>query len=190
MDCERLRECSRGSTASASMGTIPSEISKQLESLKVLIVDDEFGMRKVTRALLQAIGVRTIYEAFDGRSGLDAIRAHEPDVVILDWEMPSPNGPEFVRLVRSPESFPLPDIPIIMLTGHGERSRVVEAMRLGVNEFLLKPVSSGALLARFVSVLAKPRRMVRDGDYYGPEPRHPASDKPEADLALGEVVFI
>jgi hypothetical protein len=51
MDCERLRECSRGSAASASMGTIPSEISKQLE-LKVLIVDDESGMRKVTRALL------------------------------------------------------------------------------------------------------------------------------------------
>jgi len=172
------------------MATIPSEIAKQLESLKVLIVDDEFGMRKVTRALLQAIGVKTIYEAFDGRSGLEAIRAHAPDVVVLDWEMPSPNGPEFVRLVRSPESFPLPDIPIIMLTGHGERSRVVEAMRLGVNEFLLKPVSSGTLLARFISVLAKPRKMVRDGDYYGPEPRHPVSDKPESDVAPSEVVFI
>jgi two-component system, chemotaxis family, chemotaxis protein CheY len=172
------------------MGTIPSEISKQLEGLRVLIVDDESGMRKVTRALLQAIGVRTIFEAYDGLSGLEAIRAHEPDVVVLDWEMPSMNGPELVRLVRSPESFPLPDVPIIMLTGHGERYRVVEAMRLGVNEFLLKPVSSAALLARFISVLAKPRRMVRDGDYYGPEPRHAASYKPEPDPALSEVVLI
>ena len=58
-----------------------------------------------------------------------------------------------------------------MLTGHGERSRVVEAVRLGVHEFLLKPVSCNALLARIVSVLAKPRPMVRRGDYYGPEPR-------------------
>ena len=64
-----------------------------------------------------------------------------PDVVILDWEMPSPNGPEFVRRVRSPYEFPQPDVPIIMLTGHGERTRVEEAVRLGVNEFLLKPVS-------------------------------------------------
>ena len=48
-------------------------------------------------------------------------------------------------MVRSPDTFPYPDLPIIMLTGHGERSRVVEAMQIGVNEFLLKPVSSKAL---------------------------------------------
>jgi DNA-binding response OmpR family regulator len=62
-------------------------------------------------------------------------------------------------------------VPIIMLTGHGERWRVVEAMRLGVNEFLKKPVSAQALLDRMVSILAKPRAMVQMGDYYGPEPR-------------------
>jgi hypothetical protein len=52
-----------------------------------------------------------------------------------------------------------------------ERWRVVEATRLGVNEFLKKPVSGKALLDRMVSILAKPRPMVRLGDYYGPEPR-------------------
>jgi len=56
--------------------------------------------------------------------------------------MPSPNGPEFMRLLRAPGTFPFPDVPVIMLTGYSERSRVVEAMRLGVNEYLLKPVSS------------------------------------------------
>ena len=110
-------------------------IALQLVALKVLIVDDEHTMRKVTRSLLRAIGIRTIYEAHDGNSGLEAIRTLLPDVVIVDWEMPSPNGPEFVRTVRSPETFPLPDLPIIMLTGYGERSRVVEAVNLGVNEF-------------------------------------------------------
>ncbi len=74
-----------------------------------------------TRALLQAIGIKTIYEANDGRGGLEAICTRAPDIVILDWEMPSPNGPEFMRAVRSPDSFPLPDVPIIMLTGHSER---------------------------------------------------------------------
>jgi len=53
--------------------------------------------------------------------------------------MPNPNGPEFVRAVRSPETFPLPDVQIIMLTGYGERSCVAEALNLGVNDFLLKP---------------------------------------------------
>lgn len=163
------------------MNPITGEVANQLAGLKVLIVDDEPTMRKVTRSLLQVIGVKAIYEANDGRAGLEAICTLAPDVIILDWEMPSPNGPEFVRQVRSPGSFPLPDVPIIMLTAYGERSRVVEAVKLGVNEYLLKPVSSAALHARLVAILAKPRRMVKKGDYYGPEPRKLSSYKPEAD---------
>ena len=58
-----------------------------------------------------------------------------------------------------------------MLSGHSERSRVMEAMKLGVNEFLLKPVSSAALRERLIAVLVNPRPMVRQGDYYGPLPR-------------------
>jgi CheY-like chemotaxis protein len=87
------------------------QASRQLETLKVLVVDNEPTMRKVTRSLLHVIGVKTIYEARDGRSGLEAICTRMPDVVILDWEMPSPNGPEFVRQVRSPGRFPLPGCP-------------------------------------------------------------------------------
>jgi len=160
---------------------VANQISAQLETLRVLIVDDEPTMRKVTRSLLQANGVKTIYEAADGHSGLEAICVRSPDVVILDWQMLSPNGPEFVRQVRAPGSFPLPDVPIIMLTAYGERSHVVEAIQLGVNEFLLKPVSTAALRARLVSILARPRRMVKKGDYYGPEPRKISSYKPESD---------
>jgi two-component system, chemotaxis family, chemotaxis protein CheY len=163
------------------MESAADQIARRLEALKVLIVDDEHAMRKVTRSLLQAIGVTNIHDANDGRSGLEAVCTLAPDVVILDWEMPGLNGPEFMRRVRSPHDFPMPDVPVIMLTGYGERSRVVEAVRLGVNEFLLKPVSSKALLARLVAVLTNPRQMVRRGDYYGPEPRRLSSYKPEAD---------
>jgi len=169
---------------------LSNQYAEQLQALKVLIVDDEAAMRKVTKSLLQVIGVKAIYEAPDGRSGLDAICRWAPDVVILDWSMPSPNGPEFVRQVRSPGIFPYPAVPIIMLTAHGERSRVVEAVRLGVHEFLIKPVSSTALLARMVSILSNPRPMVRKGDYYVPEPRKMSSYKPETDPALSEVVLI
>src|ERR1700692_2065606 len=132
------------------MQPLASQYSQQLAALRGLVVDDEATMRKVTRSLLHVIGIQDIYEANDGRSGLEAICRWNPDVVILDWSMPSPNGPEFVRQVRAPGHFPYPDVPIIMLTAHGERSRVVEAVRLGVNEFLLKPVSSTALLAGVV----------------------------------------
>jgi len=173
-----------------AMETTASQIARQLVALKVLVVDDEHTMRKVTRSLLQAIGVRQIFEAHDGQSGLDAICTLTPDIVILDWEMPSPNGPEFMRRVRSPNRFPHPDVPIIMLTCHGERSRVIEAVKLGVNEFLLKPVSTQALLARIVSIVSKPRRMVQKGDYYGPEPRRMASYKPENDPGRDDVFLV
>jgi two-component system chemotaxis response regulator CheY len=172
------------------MESLAIQISRQLKTLKVLVVDDEPSMRRVTRAMLQAIGVRTIYEASNGASGLDAICTRAPDIVLLDWEMPSPNGPEFVRTVRAPGHFPLPDVPIIMLTGYSERSRVIEAARLGVNEYLLKPVSSTAILARIVSILARPRRMMQLGDYYGPEPRDRAGFKPTSDQVLSEIVLI
>jgi two-component system, chemotaxis family, chemotaxis protein CheY len=154
------------------MQTNNSQVEAVLRSSRVLIVDDEFNMRKVIRALLLSIGVTKIHDASDGQKGLDAIRVLDPHVVILDWQMAGMNGGEFVRQVRSPGTFPLPNVPIIMLTGHGEASRVVEAMRLGVHEFLLKPVSGKALRDRLVSVLLAPRPMVRRGDYYGPEPRN------------------
>jgi two-component system, chemotaxis family, chemotaxis protein CheY len=152
-----------------------SVLSKKIESLvhsiEVLIVDDNQYMRKVIRNLLVNLGVKSIHEAADGIAGLEAIRTYAPDVVLLDWEMPLLNGAELVRIVRSPGVFPVPDVPIIMLTGHVERWRVIEASRLGVNEFLKKPVSGKSLLDRIVAILTCPRAMVRLGDYYGPEPR-------------------
>jgi CheY-like chemotaxis protein len=152
-----------------------------VKAAKVLIVDDEYYTRKVVRTLLLLVGVSDIHDASDGPSGLEAIRTLGPDVVILDWEMPGMTGAEFARQVRSPNSFPYPNVPIIMLTGHGERSRVLEAVRFGVHEFLLKPVSSAALLARLVSVLTTPRTMVRRGSYYGPEPRKLSTYKAATD---------
>jgi DNA-binding response OmpR family regulator len=147
-----------------------------IHQLIVLVVDDNAFMRKMVRSLLTNIGVKKVYEASDGIAGLEVIRAVSPDIVILDWEMPLLNGPEFVRIVRSPGVFPFADIPIIMLSAHGERWRVVEAVRIGVNEYLCKPVSAQALLDRLTAIVAKPRRIVQLGDYYGPEPRKLLTD--------------
>jgi two-component system, chemotaxis family, chemotaxis protein CheY len=165
-------------------------LASRFHVTKVLVVDDEPYMRKVVRTLLMSIGVRTIYEAPDGPAGLDLIRSMAPDVVVLDWEMPGLDGPGFVRMVRSPMTFPQPDVPIIMLTGHGERSRVIEAVKIGVNEFLLKPVSSKALQDRLISVLAKPRQIVKTGDYYGPTPRKMAAINADGDEAVANLVMV
>jgi len=142
-----------------------------IQQLGVLVIDDNPFMRTLVRNLLANIGVKKVFDASDGIAGLEMIRNAEPDIVVLDWEMPLLNGAELVRIVRSPGVFPTPDIPIIMLTAHGERWRIVEAIKLGVNEFLCKPVSAKALLDRIVSILLKPRESIQVGNYYGPAPR-------------------
>jgi two-component system, chemotaxis family, chemotaxis protein CheY len=176
-------------------------IEAVIRSAKVLIVDDEFHVRKAIRTLLLSMGTSDVHEAPDGASGLCAIGALDPDVVILDWQMAGMNGPEFVRRLRAPDACAFPNVPIIMLTGHGEHSRVVEAMRLGVREFLVKPVSGQALHERMASVLLNPRPLAKRGDDCGSAPRQrsrPAPDaqstgrqgKPEVDGSAADMIVV
>ncbi|HEX5508048.1 MAG TPA: response regulator [Pseudolabrys sp.] len=155
---------------------------------RVLVVDDSQFMRSIVRGLLTTIGVKEIFEASDGIGALEKIRENSPDVLVLDWEMPLLNGPELVRIVRSPGVFPMPDIPIIILSGHGERKKILEAVKLGVNEFLCKPVSAKSLRDRMVSILLRPRPNVWRGAHYGPEPRvlpsEPSMLMPESESPL------
>src|SRR3979490_1286443 len=160
-------------------------------SKKILVIDDEHYTRKVIRALLMSIGVKKIQEACDGHPGPDALCTAVPDIVLVDWEMPGLDGPGVVRTVRSPHSFPYPDVPLVMVTGHVERSRVIEAARLGINEYLLKPISSQALQARLLSIINHPRPMVQRGAYYGPEPPRLSAYKPEdADTGPTQLVMV
>ena len=159
-----------------------------IESLCVLVVDDSQYTRKMVRNLLVNCGIKDVYEAADGIAALDLIRTMAPDVVvILDWEMPLLSGAELVPIVRSPGVFLIPDIPIIMLTGHCERWRVVEAVRLGVNEYLTKPVSSKALHDRLLAITALPRPVVQLGEYYGPEPRKLVAEAADDDVLASTV---
>lgn len=164
-------------------------IAARLSDITVVVVDDEHYMRKVVRTMLAGFGVRNLYEAADGPAGLEMIRSVNPDIVIVDWQMPGLDGTGFVRIVRSPNYFPYPNVPIIMLTGHGEKSRVLEAMQAGVNEFLVKPVSSKALQERMISVLVNPRRPV-PVDAGAPALRHPKLVQAERDYAVAKLFYL
>jgi len=153
------------------MSASTTQIEKAMEGLVVLIADSNAYTRRLTRMMLTNLGAKSIYEAVDGVAALDSIRAVNPDVMILDWEMPVLDGREVMRIVRSPGMFPKPNLPIIMLTDRGLRSRVQTAIRLGVHEFLVKPISPKTQQQRLLSIMLKPRPMVRAGKYYIPMPR-------------------
>ena len=152
-------------------------IERAIEGRVILIADNNAYTRKLKRMMLVNLGARAIYEAADGVAALDAIRTVSPDVMIMNWDMPVLDGPEVMRIVRSPGIFPKPNLPIIMLTDTGLRSRVTAAIKLGVHEFLVKPVSPKTLHQRLLGILLAPRPMVRAGRYYIPLPRRRADMK-------------
>src|SRR4029077_12839789 len=121
---------------------------KKLQGLNILIVDGNHYMRRVTRTMLMNLGAKSVIEAADGLAALEQIRNCDPDVMLLDWDMPVLNGMEVMHIVRSPGVFPRPNLPIIMLTTGAQRASVIKALRAGVHEFLLKPTSPKALRDR------------------------------------------
>jgi two-component system, chemotaxis family, chemotaxis protein CheY len=146
-------------------------IEKMIQGLNILIVDHNAYMRRMTRTMLVNLGAKSVVEVADGLAALEAIRSWDPDIMLLDWDMPVLNGLEVMRIVRSPGVFPRPNLPIIMLTYRAQRAAVVEALCNGAHEFLLKPTSPKALCDRLMSIVVKPRPMVKLGKYYVPEPR-------------------
>ncbi|MDE1937437.1 MAG: response regulator [Alphaproteobacteria bacterium] len=140
----------------------------RFDRLKILVVDDNQHMRKLVITILQAFGTTQILEAEDGERAWTVMRDANPDVVLLDWQMPGMTGVEFARMVRTSPKTPNPFVPIIMLTGHTHIDHVRQARDAGVNEFLAKPVSVKAILTRLVSVIEHPRPFVRTATYFGP----------------------
>lgn len=137
------------------------------ESLRFVIADDNGHMRQILRAILHALGARTIHDAEDGAKALELIDSYSPDILISDLVMPIIDGVELTRLIRNPKGR-TPFLPIIMLTGYTERWRINDARDAGVTEFLAKPISSKALLDRIQMTIDNPRPFVQSKDYFGP----------------------
>jgi two-component system, chemotaxis family, chemotaxis protein CheY len=135
--------------------TLTSPVEALTNSVRVLIVEDNPYLRKLIRNLLINVGIKNIDEVLDGLAGFEAIKNLEPDIVILDWELPLLNGPELVRIVRTPCMLARPTIPIIMFCASAERWRIAEAKRLRVDAYLTMPISAKSLHDRIVSILMK-----------------------------------
>jgi two-component system response regulator AtoC len=101
---------------------------------RVLIADDEKNMRWVLGEALTIEGYE-VSEAVDGKEALSAVKESEPDLMVLDHKMPSPDGMEVLRRIRADGH----TFPIIMLTAHGNVATAVEAMKAGATEYVTKP---------------------------------------------------
>jgi CheY-like chemotaxis protein len=142
-----------------------------LESLQVVLADDNENMLNIVTAMLKGAGVRRIKACASGYEAILAISRFAPDVVVVDYNMTPVDGLEFTRFMRVSPLSPDPFVPIILMTGHADRALVTAARDAGVHEVIVKPVTAKGLIARFQSILSEPRDFVRAGRYFGPDRR-------------------
>jgi two-component system, chemotaxis family, chemotaxis protein CheY len=152
-----------------------------IQGLAILIVDHNQQARRLTRTMLTTLGAKSVYEAGDGLDALGLLRHNPIDVMVLDRDVPLLSAAELLSYVRSPDLFPKPNLPVIMLVADARRQDAIEALRAGAHELLLKPTSPKALQDRLLSVMLNPRKLVRIGNAYVPEPRR----QPEQPLVNG-----
>ncbi|MCZ6606559.1 MAG: response regulator [Alphaproteobacteria bacterium] len=163
---------------------------KYLEDVKFLIVDDNAFMRTIIRQVLSALHAEQVREASDGEDALQIMQTFAPDIIILDWEMKPMDGLEFTRKVRLSRDSPNVFTPIVMVSGHSERGRVVAARDAGVNEFVVKPISAKSLFDRIQAVIERPRPFVRLKSYFGPDRRRKTVGRGEEERRVAKPAMV
>jgi two-component system chemotaxis response regulator CheY len=122
-------------------------------NMRFLIVDDSSTMRRIIINTLHKLGHQDVAEAGNGKEGLDRLSAGPVDVIITDWNMPEMSGIDFIRTVRSmPE---IKDTPVLMVTTNAAKDDIVEALKAGVNSYVVKPFTPDTMKEKIEAVLAR-----------------------------------
>ncbi|MFO7287560.1 MAG: response regulator, partial [Gammaproteobacteria bacterium] len=140
----------RGQHAIAQQPTVAAQ--PKVRPPAALVVDDSITMRRVTQRLLERRGVRVV-TARDGLDAIDALQDFEPDIILLDIEMPRMDGYQFASHVRNDEK--LKDVPIIMITSRSGEKHRAKAIEIGVNDYLSKPYQEAQLIAAVEGLLGR-----------------------------------
>ncbi len=105
--------------------------------MMVLVVDDFATMRRIIKGVLKQLGFSNIIEAEDGCLALEELKKEEIGLIVSDWNMPNMSGLDLLKAVRGDED--LKGIPFIMVTAEGQKESVLEAVKAGVSNYIIKP---------------------------------------------------
>lgn len=118
----------------------------------ILIADDDPDWRTILRTLLESDGFRVI-EAADGKAALRMVQAQPPDLLILDYTMPSMDGPKTCQVLK--QDLLLRHVPIIMLTARTDVHNRIKGISSGADDYIVKPFEPEELLARVHMILRR-----------------------------------
>ncbi len=120
--------------------------------MKILIVDDFATMRKILKNILKELGYTDLLEAEDGQAALEILRREKVDLVISDWNMPNMDGLSLLKAIRSDEA--LKDTPVLMVTAEAQKQNVLEAVKAGVNNYVVKPFTPEVIQEKISKIFA------------------------------------
>ncbi len=119
--------------------------------MRALVVDDSAVMRKVLIGALGRANITEVDQAADGQEAVAATEASQYDIVLMDWNMPNMLGIDALRAIRANGK----TMPIIMVTTEAEKSRVIEALKAGAQNYIIKPFEPATIVSKIQDVLSK-----------------------------------
>jgi len=120
-------------------------------SIKILVVDDFATMRRIVKNILRQLGFSNIIEADDGTTALDLLKENSVDLIVSDWNMPKMTGLDLLKAVRASDE--LKTIPFLMVTAEAQKQNVIEAVKAGVSNYVVKPFTAEQIAEKLEKIL-------------------------------------
>jgi len=173
-------------------GIVFIKTSDYLSPFKILVVEPNPLMRRITRSILQLLGARKVIDTDNINNAASFIMQGDIDIIICEWYLVASYGVDLIRWLRREKS----DVrftPFIMVTSQTLLENVTTARNAGITEFVAKPFSARSLIARIREVVERPRPFVSIGRYFGPDRRRRAgvmeenTDRRSAHFGVGDL---
>jgi two-component system chemotaxis response regulator CheY len=123
------------------------------KNMKILIVDDFSTMRRIVKNILRQLNFVNIIEADDGSTALEALQREKIDLVVSDWNMPKMTGLELIKVIRCDDA--LKHIPFLMVTAEAQQENIIEAVKSGVSNYIVKPFTAETLSQKINQIFNK-----------------------------------
>lgn len=133
-------------------------IAPSFPNLSVLLIDPSQHYRRIVRTMLYQAQLHRIFEAADLSSAATTFIQKQPNIVILDWDLPDSGSVKCLASIRSFKTSPFAKAPVLVMMERPDRRSVIQAAKLGAHEIITKPISPNNLWSHLSGIINVPRK--------------------------------